>query len=60
MAEFNINDKVRVKNTGEIGVVTDKMYSEAKQEYLYAINPSDMGRSIIRKKSEIEPCLKRP
>jgi hypothetical protein len=58
MSKFNIGDEVRVTTTNESGVVTDRMYSEAKSLFLYAIKPHDGGRSVIRKESELEAFVK--
>ena len=58
--KYQIGDEVSVKTTGESGVVTDKMYSEAKHIYIYAIKPHDGGRSILRKEDELEPFMKAP
>ena len=35
--EFEINDKVVEKATGEVGVVIDKMLSELKKDYVYMV-----------------------
>ena len=53
MNTFNIGDQVLVVSTNEVGVITDKMYSEAKSKFLYVIKPNDGGRSVIRKEDEI-------
>lgn len=58
MSKFNIGDEVRVPRTKESGTITDKMYSEANDHYLYVIKPHDGGRSFIRKHNDIEPFLK--
>ena len=55
MSKFNIGDEVRVTNTNESGVITDKMYSEAKSYFIYIIKPHDGGRSIMREESHLEP-----
>ncbi len=55
---FNIGDEVRVKLTDESGVITDKMFSEAKGYFMYVIKPHDNGRSIMREESQIEPYKK--
>ena len=54
MSKFNIGDEVRVTNTNESGVVTDKMYSEAYSHFLYIIKPNNGGRSIMREESRLE------
>lgn len=56
--EFNINDRVIEVATGESGIVTDKMFSEAKGIFIYLIKPDDGGRSFMRKEDEIEPFKK--
>ena len=53
--EFNINDRIREKKSGESGVITDKMYSEARDCFIYIIKPDDNGRSFMRSEDEIEP-----
>jgi hypothetical protein len=56
--EFNIEDRVREKKTGESGVITDKMFSEARDCYIYIIKPDDGGRSFMRGGEDIEPFCK--
>ena len=58
--QYQIGDEVSVKMTGETGTITDKMYSEAKHMYIYAIKPHDGGRSILRKEDDLEPFMKAP
>ena len=55
---FNIGDSVKVKQTKEIGVITDKMYSERKECHMYVIKPDNGGRSFMRNEDEIEPNRK--
>lgn len=55
MSKFNIGDEVRVASTNEHGVITDKMYSEAREYFIYIIKPHDGGRSIMREESQLEP-----
>ena len=40
---FNIGDEVIVSLTKETGIITDKMYSEAKGGYMYVIKPNGGG-----------------
>lgn len=56
--EFNINDKIREKRSGTVGVITDKMFSEAREGFIYIIKPADNGRSFMRSADEIEPFSK--
>lgn len=35
--EFNIEDRVRVKDSGEIGEIADIMYSTASGKYIYRV-----------------------
>ena len=56
---FNIGDEVRVRLTDESGVITDKMFSEAKGVYVYVIKPHDGGRSIMRDGDALEEYSKR-
>jgi hypothetical protein len=58
MGNFNIGDEVKVSRTKETGVITDKMYSEAKSTFMYVIKPNDSGRSIMRFEQELEPLSK--
>ena len=51
---YNIGQAVKVKLTNERGVITDKMFSEAKGLYVYIIKPDDGGRSIMRDEDAIE------
>lgn len=55
MSKFNIGDEVIVTRSNESGVITDRMYSEAKCHFVYVIKPHDLGRSIVRSENEIEP-----
>lgn len=55
MSKFNIGDEVRVPRDNESGVITDRMYSEAKCRFVYVIKPHGGGRSIVRSENEIEP-----
>lgn len=52
--EFQIGDKVRENQTNEVGVITDKMFSEARGIFMYVIKPEDNGRSIMRREDELE------
>ena len=56
MSKFNIGDEVKVDN--EVGVITDRMYSEANSHFLYIIKPNNGGRSIMREESRLEPLTK--
>jgi hypothetical protein len=58
MGNFNIGDEVKVSRTKETGVITDKMYSEAKSTFMYVVKPNDSGRSIMRLEQELEPLSK--
>ena len=58
MSNFNIGDEVRVPYTNESGVITDRMYSEAKSQFLFVIKPHGGGRSFVRKEDDIEPFHK--
>ena len=51
---FSIGDKVRVIATNECGIITDKMFSEARGLFMYIIKPDDGGRAIMRKEDELE------
>lgn len=51
---FNIGDHVSVCGTEVCGTVTDKMYSEARDIYMYVIKPDDGGRSFMRKEDELD------
>ena len=48
MSNFNIGDKVVDINSGVEGRVTDRLYSEARSQFVYVIKPSDGGRSFTR------------
>ena len=52
--KFNIGDKIKVTATGEGGVITDRMYSEARSTAMYIVKPEDGGRSIMRREDELE------
>ena len=53
---FNIGEEVKVKNfNGIIGVITDKMFSEAKGLYIYVIEIRDSSMKIMREESQLEP-----
>lgn len=54
MSNFAIGDKVVEINTGIEGHITDKLYSEARSQFVYVIKPSDGGRSFTRDDDEIE------
>ncbi len=57
--EFNINDRVVELATGESGVIVDKMYSEAKECFIYIVKPDDSNcRTHMRKADELEPFRK--
>lgn len=56
--EFNIGDKVIDIASREVGVITDKMFSEARGCFIYIIKPEDNGRSYMRKRDELEPYRK--
>ena len=46
--EYKINDLVRDKKTGEIGVIRDKMFSEAKKCFIYAVEIDDTMQYFAR------------
>lgn len=48
MSKFNIGDEVRVPRTNESGVITDRMYSEKNDHFVYVIKPHNGGRSFAR------------
>lgn len=52
--KFSIGDEIRVRATGENGVVTDRMFSEGKGVFMYVVKPCDGGRSIIRREDELD------
>ena len=52
--KFSIGDEIRERATGNSGVATDRMYSEAKGVFMYVVKPSDGGRSIIRREDELD------
>lgn len=52
--KFNIGDKIKVKVTGEGGIITDRLFSEAKGMAMYIVKPNDGGRSIMRREDELE------
>ena len=54
MSNFNIGDKVVDINSGVEGRVTDRLYSEARSQFVYVIKPSDGGRSFTRQEDDIE------
>lgn len=58
--KYHIGDEVSVKATDESGFITDRMFSEAKNIYIYAIKPHDGGRSILRKEDDLEPYMTAP
>lgn len=51
--EFNIGDSVRIKETGDVGKVTDKMFSEAQQKYFYDVEFSEFTFSY--EADELDP-----
>lgn len=51
---FKIGEEVRVKLTDESGVITDKMFSEAKGYFIYVIEPHDGGKSFMRNGEQLE------
>ena len=51
---FNIGEEVRVELTDEIGVITDKMFSEAKRCFMYIIKAHGSGRTLMREESALE------
>lgn len=55
MSKFNIGYEVIDSRTNESGVITDRMYSDAKNRYVYVIKPHDGGRSFMRDENEVEP-----
>ena len=52
---YNIGEEVRVKLTDERGVITDKMFSEAKGIYIYVIKSHDCDMLFMREGSQLEP-----
>jgi hypothetical protein len=57
--EFNINDKVIETATGESGVIIDKMFSQAKDCFIYIVKPDDTNcRTHMRREDELEPFIK--
>jgi hypothetical protein len=58
--EFNINDRVIELATGESGVITDKMYSQARECFIYIVKPDDSNlRAHTRTAEELEPFRKK-
>lgn len=55
---FNIGEEVRVKLTDEIGVIEDKMFSEAKRCFMYIIKAYGSGRTIMKDESALELYVK--
>jgi hypothetical protein len=55
MSNFNIGDEVRVTGTKESGVIIDRLFSESKQSFLYAIKPHDGGKQFTRFEKALEP-----
>lgn len=53
--EFNINDRVREKKNGAVGVIEDKMFSEAKKHFIYIIAIENCSLRVSRLEEEIEP-----
>ena len=51
--EFNIGDSVRIKETSDVGKVTDKMFSEAQKKYFYYVELIDCAFSY--EADELEP-----
>lgn len=58
--KFEIGSEVKEKQTNEVGIVTDRMYSEAKSCYMYIVKSKGYGRSIMRKDDELEEVVKTP
>jgi hypothetical protein len=57
--EFNINDRVIEVATGESGVIIDKMFSQAKDCFIYIVKPDDSNcRTHMRREEELEPFSK--
>lgn len=54
---FEIGNKVLVKDTAERGTITDKMFSEGRNIFVYIVKPEDGGRSIMRDEDEIEAVI---
>ncbi len=42
--KFEIGSEVKEKQTNEVGIVTDRMYSEAKSCYMYIVKSKGCGR----------------
>ena len=55
---FNIGEEVRVKLTDEIGIITDRMVSEAKRCFMYIIKAHRTGRIIMKEESALERYVK--
>ena len=53
--EFNINDRVRDKKRGAVGVIKDKMFSEAGKCFIYKIDIDNSIFCVNRLEEEIEP-----
>ena len=58
MGKFNICDEVKDSRTNEKGVITDKMYSEARSTFVYVVKPNEGGRSFMRTECDLEPISK--
>ena len=56
--EFNINDSVREKKNGAVGVIEDKMFSEAHKHFIYIIKVAGCSFRVSRQEEEIEPFSK--
>ena len=54
---FEIGNKVLVKDTAERGTITDKMFSEGRNIFVYIVKPEDGGRSIMRDEDELEEVV---
>ena len=54
---FEIGNKVMVKDTAECGTITDKLFSEGRNLFVYVVKPDDGGRSIMRDEDELEAVI---
>lgn len=54
---FEIGNKVMVNDTAECGTITDRMFSEGRNLFVYVIKPDDGGRSIMRDEDELQPVI---
>ena len=55
---FNIGEEVKVTLTDESGIITDKMFYEAKRCFMYLIKAHGTGRTIMKEESALECYVK--